>query len=143
MYGSLDIATSGMIAQRTRLEVITANTVNANTVRDAQGNLAPYQRRVATFTAGDPAAKAPFARTLGVHVSNISTDPSPPLVRTFDPTHPDAYQEGPFKGYVAATNVQSVVEQIDALEAARAYEANVLAAEVAKQMMSATLRLIA
>lgn len=143
MYGSLDIATSGMIAQRARLDVITANTVNQSTLRDAQRNLAPYQRREAVFAPGDPAARNGFARALGVHVQNIAVDQSPPLVREFKPEHPDAYREGPFKGYVAATNVNPIMEQINGMEAVRAYEANVVAAEATKQMMTAALRLLA
>ena len=34
MYGSLDISTSGMIAQRTRMAVISANIANADAVLD-------------------------------------------------------------------------------------------------------------
>lgn len=143
MFGSLDIATSGMIAQRTRLEVATANLVNQNTLRDSQGRLSPFQRRMALLSVGDPTSNDPAAREMGVHVAQIAFDTAPPTVRQFDPDHPDAYRDGPFKGYVAATNVNSVVEQINALEATRAYEANVTAAEAIKQMGTQALRLIA
>jgi flagellar basal-body rod protein FlgC len=143
MFGSLDIATSGMVAQRTRLEVITANIVNANTLRDAQGRLNPYRRRVVQFAPGDPSATNPFAQQLGVHVRAIELDPTPPQPKEYDPDSPDAYPDGPYKGYVASTNVSSTIEQINALEATRAYEANVVAAEASKQMVNQALRLIA
>lgn len=143
MYGALDISTSGMIAQRTRLEVIAANIANQNTLLDANGNIAPYQRRIAAFAPGDPAAKARGGRSLGVHVAEIALDPTPAQPREYDPDSPYAYKDGPYKGYVAATNVNPVVEQINAIEAARAYEANVAAAEAIKQMTAQALRLIA
>lgn len=143
MYGALDIATSGMLVQRTRLEVATANVVNQNTLRDSQGRLSPFRRRLALVAAGDPTSNDPAARTLGVHVSKIALDNAPPGLREFNPDHPDAYRDGPLKGYVATTNINPVVEQINALEATRAYEANVVAAEAIKQMGAQALRLIA
>lgn len=143
MYGALDISTSGMIAQRTRLEVIAANIANQNTLLDSQGNVRPYQRRIAQFAPGDPAAKLGTGRAMGVHVAEIGLDPTPPQPREYDPSSPYAYTDGPYKGYIAATNINPVVEQINAIEAARAYEANVAAAEAIKQMTAQALRLIA
>ena len=143
MYGALDISTGGMIAQRTRLEVITANIANLETLRDAQGNLSPYRRRIALFAAGDPAALEPHARSLGVHVAAIETDKSPLQPGKYDPDSPDAYKSGPFKGYVASTNINPLVEQVNALDATRAYEANAVAAEATKQMINTALRLLA
>ena len=62
MYGALDISTSGMIAQRTRLDVVTANTVNQDVIRDAAGNLNPYRRRdVLLATGGGGGVDAVFA----------------------------------------------------------------------------------
>lgn len=143
MYGTLDISTSGMIAQRTRLEVIAANIANQNTLLDSQGNLRPYQRRIVQFAPGDPASRTAGARGLGVRVAAIELDQTPAQPREYDPDSPYAYKDGPYKGYVAATNVNPVVEQINAIEAARAYEANVAAAEAFKQMTAQALRLIA
>lgn len=143
MYGLLDISTSGMVAQRVRLETITANIVNAGTLRDAQGNLSPYRRRVVQFAPGDPSSSSPFARQLGVHVQSIELDATPAQPREYDPDHPDAYKDGPFKGYVASTNVNTTIEQINALEATRAYEANATVAEASKQMVNQALRLLA
>lgn len=143
MYGLLDISTSGMVAQRVRLEVITANIVNANTLRDAQGNLSPYRRRIVQFAPGAPESGSPFARELGVHVKSIELDSTPAQPREYDPDSPDAYKDGPFRGYVASTNVNTTIEQINALEATRAYEANATVAEASKQMVNQALRLLA
>ncbi|MGD9688174.1 MAG: flagellar basal body rod protein FlgC [Phycisphaerales bacterium] len=145
MYGALDISTSGMVVARIRAEVASANVAAAtnNTLRDAQGNLNPYRRRTALIAAGDPAASDPFARSSGVHVAEIAVDQTPPQPRKYDPTHPDAFPSGPFKGYVAEVNINPVLEQIATMEAQRAYEANASAAEVTKQMIGVVLRLIA
>jgi len=145
MYGALDISTSGMIAQRIRLDVVTANTANQGVVRDASGNLNPYRRRdVLLASGGGPGGPGttPFSRALGVRVAGIRIDQSPPTLREYNPSHPDAYTEGPYKGYVARSNVNPVMEQVNALEATRSYEANVSSAEATKQMLTAMLRLI-
>lgn len=143
MYGSLDISTGGMIAQRIRLDTISANIANQNTLRDAQGNLSPFRRRIAVLASGDPNAGNAFAREHGVHVKTIDIDPTPAQPRVLNPTHPDAFKDGPFRGYIAETNINSVIENMNALEATRAYEANVVAAEAAKNMMQSALRLLA
>ena len=75
-------------------------------------------------------------------MAGIRVDQSPPALKEYNPTHPDAYTEGPYKGYVARSNVNPVMEQVNALEATRAYEANVSSAEATKQMLAAMLRLI-
>ena len=46
-------------------------------------------------------------------------------------------------GYVYYPNVDPVIEQMNAMVAARAYEANVTAAEATKSMMLTSLRLLA
>ncbi len=143
MYGALDISTSGMIVQRTRLEVASANIANVGAIRDVNGALKPYQRRTAIVQAGDPSARGDFAQRMSVRVGRIAVDDSAVQPRRYDPDHPDAFPDGPFKGYVAEVNVNPVIEQVNAMEAARAYEANVVAAEVTKQMMTTALRLIA
>ena len=79
---------------------------------------------------------------MGVHVAAIEIDQSP-LNTRWDPTSPYAYKSGPEEGKVPEPNVNPVVEQINALDASRAYEANVVAAEATKSMMAQALRLIA
>src|SRR5690606_30276072 len=143
MYGALDIAVSGMIAQRTRLDVITANLVNKDAVLDERGQINPYRRREVFFSTGDPTATTPRGRKLGVHVAAIGLDETHFQPRVYDPTNPYAYKDGLYKGYIPSTNVNPVVEQINQLEAIRAYEANVVAAETTKTMMAQALRLLA
>ena len=73
MFGSLNISTSGLIAQRTRMETIAANLANKNTVEDANGNYAPFRRRIPIFATGDPNTGS----ANGVHVDEIMLDPAP------------------------------------------------------------------
>jgi len=134
MFGALDISTSGLVAQRTRMNVIASNLANQNSIYDADGNYSPFQRKLAIFAPGDPGTGSDD----GVHVREILVDESP-FRRKYEPGHPEADPEG----YVNYPNVSPVIEQINALEASRAYEANITAAEATKQMLQSSLRLIA
>jgi len=134
MFGSLDISTSALVAQRTRLEVTAANLANKDAIYDAQGRYAPYRRRVPIFAQGDPST----GTNEGVHVHEILLDPSP-FTKRFDPGHPNADAQG----YVSYPNIDSATEMINALEASRAYEANVTAVEATKSMIQTSLRLLA
>lgn len=139
MFGALDTATSGLIAQRIRMDTIAGNIANMHALERKDGKPGPYQRRIALFQAGDPkrGRQAP-----GVHVSGIVEDPSPgPMV--WDPQHPLAMPSGEYKGYVRMPNVDISTEMVNAIEAARAYEANVTVVEATKNMISSSLRLLA
>lgn len=134
MYGSLEISTSALIAQRTRMNVISANIANKDVILNAQGEHEPFRRRVAILAPGDPATGNPQ----GVHVADIIEDPSPFLKR-YEPGSPYADAGG----YVEYPNINSVVESINAIEAARSYEANIAAIEATKSMISVALQMIA
>lgn len=138
MYGSLDISTSGMIAQRTRLDVISANIANKGTILDADGNYNPFRRRMTMLAPGNPEATSARGQSMGVQVKEIALDESPFRLR-YQPTNPFADEQG----YIREPNIDTTTEQIDAMEAVRAYEANVAAAEAQKSMLSQGLRLLA
>lgn len=137
MFGALDISASALTAQRVNLDVIAGNIANMYTTRGLNGE--PYRRRVALFAAGNPSAgeEAP-----GVHIREVVRDPSP-FRREFNPSHPDAAASGPDKGYVLMPNVELSTEMVNAMAAARAYEANVTVMEITKTMASSSLRLLA
>src|SRR5947209_20234205 len=116
MFEALDTGASGLQAQRARLDTIAENILNVGTTRNARGEKVPYRRRFVTLAAGmrgDPEKP-------GVHVDSIRADSSP-FQRRFQPGHPDADAEG----YVLYPNIDLAVEYVNALEASRAYEANV------------------
>lgn len=134
MFDTLAISSSGLQAQRTRLDTIAENVANINTTRNSRNQPIPYRRRFAVFEpgqAGDPSKP-------GVHVSKIELDNSA-FHKTYQFGHPDADKNG----YVLYPNVDLAVEYVNALEASRAYEANVTAMEVTKAMINSSLRLIA
>ncbi|MBL8885817.1 MAG: flagellar basal body rod protein FlgC [Phycisphaerales bacterium] len=142
MYGALDISTSGMTVQRARMASIAANIANRSTILDEKGNVNPYRARQVVFAPGDPQASSPEGRALGVHVAGIQINQGEFNYR-WDPTNPYAIKKGEKTGYVPEPNINPVIEQLNAMEASRAYEANVVAAETTKQMMAQALRLLA
>ncbi len=137
MWGSLDIPTSGMIAQRTRLDAVVANLANKEALYNAKGEYEPYLRRVVRFAEGDPSATTAAGRSMGVHVASIDTDENA-LRLKYDPSHPNADKDGNIK----VPDINSVIEQVDAMAAARAYDANIAAAEAIKQMATQAIGML-
>jgi flagellar basal-body rod protein FlgC len=135
MFDVLDIGASGLQVQRARLDVIAQNMANVSTTHDAQGRPNPYRRRFAVIAPG--LANNPSKP--GVHVQEVKVDFNSAFNRKYDPGNPDA---GP-DGWVQFPNVDSTTEWVNAIEASRAYEANVSMMEVSKAMINASLRLIA
>ena len=140
-FTAMEVSSTALTAERTRMNLISSNLANANSTRTAEGG--PYKRKDAVFTA-DP-GKPTFGSTLsringgrpdGGKVTQIVEDQSAPRLK-FDPRHPDADQSG----YVALPNVNVVEEMADMITASRAYEANVTAAQAAKSMAMKTLEL--
>lgn len=126
MLKDFAILSSGMSAQRTRLDLVSSNLANASTTRTAEGG--PYQRKVPVFEAvgiGDQAAGA-----AGVRVQEIVDDQTPgPVV--YDPSHPDADADG----IVRLPNVNVVEEMVDMMTAARSFEANAQAFQTLRDMI--------
>lgn len=146
MFNSLDTSVSSLVAHRVWMDTIQANVANVNTTRDADGNPNPYKRRHPVFTV-DPhhdrmGVRGGRSRNggLGVAVSGIVEEDGYRLVK--DPSHPDAIKDGPQKGYVRMPNVDWYQEMANAMVAARAYEANITALQVSKQMYMSDLRLL-
>ena len=140
IFSSMNISSTGLTAQRLRMDVISNNIANVNTTRTTDGG--PFRRRRVVLR---PRNDQPEFRTRflpqamwrgmgeGVRVIKIEEDRSP-LRMVYDPTHPDALQSGPKKGYVEFPNVNVVTEMVDMISASRAYEANVTVVQNASQM---------
>jgi flagellar basal-body rod protein FlgC len=137
LYGSLEISTSGMIAQRARLEAYTANIANVATFTDAMGRNVPFARREVFVAPGAPGGRFGNGEKLGVRVAAIGRD------STFQPRYEPSNPLADDSGYVKYPNINPVFEQMNAYDAMRAYEANLAAAEASKAMMAQALRLIA
>jgi flagellar basal-body rod protein FlgC len=137
IFSAFRIAASGLTAQRLRMDVISGNVANAETTRTEEGG--PYQRRQVVFTTEQsmgltgpdlPELSATGDRVPGeVRVEAILVDDSPGH-RTYDPTHPDADEEG----FVTYPNVDIVTEMTNMLSATRSYEANVTVFNALKSM---------
>jgi flagellar basal-body rod protein FlgC len=139
MFPALDISTSGLAAQRVRMNAISSNLANISTTHNERGEAVPYQPRFVVFEADESLAANGAA---GVRVGSVVTEQLEPRLR-YQPGHPDAIKEGANKGYVAYPNIDMMTEFTDALEAARAYEADLGAMEISKDMEHQTLRIIA
>ena len=131
---SLQISSSGLTANRKRIEAISSNIANAQTTRTAEGG--PYRRKEVVF--GAEPARESFADILegeidskaqAVHATEVVNTNEPPILK-YDPHHPDANAEG----YVAMPNVNVMKEMADMITAQRAYEANITSINTAKSM---------
>jgi len=138
MLTALDISTSALVAQRIRMNAISSNLANISTTRNEAGELEPYRPRYAVFETDESIGAFGAA---GVRVQSIQIEDTEPIYK-YQPNHPDAIKSGPRAGYVAYPNVNMMTEFTDALEAARAYEANLGAMEIAKDMARQTLRIL-
>ncbi len=141
-WDALRIGSSALSAQRLRLDIISNNIANAETTATEEGG--PYRRRDVVFR---PAGENSFLPALikahrgsepldpaglgmgGVQVAEITVDQEPGQ-KVYDPTHPDADEEG----YVEYPNVDIVVEMTNMLSATRSYEANLAVIDAAKTM---------
>ena len=66
----------------------------------------------------------------GVKVTKVIEDTETPMNMVYDPSHPDADENG----YVTYPNVNTVTEMTNLIDASRSYEANVTAFDAAKSM---------
>ncbi len=129
LFDSLEVAGSSLTAHRLWMDLISQNLANVNTTRTPEGG--PYRRKVPIFAERLEAAKNDFK---GVRVERIETDDLPPRM-VYQPEHPDADAQG----YVAYPNVNVVREMTDMMVATRAYEANLMVVESAKEIWGSAI----
>ncbi len=134
MFGSFQISSSGMEAQRIRLNTIASNLANVNTTRGTNGQ--PYRRRDVVFMPVAPQTSSGDEGLIGVKVVSVIEDTSPFKV-VYKPGHPDADK----KGYLRLPNVNPVEEMVNMISAMRAYEANIAAFRSSKEMMNNALNI--
>lgn len=149
MFETINIASTGLTAQRLKMDVISNNIANATTTRTTEGD-GPYRRRRVIMQPINLRTRwkspvYPFGlRTgdgRGVRVVKIERDDETPLRLVYDPGHPDAIKIGPKKGYVEYPNVDIVTEMVDMIAASRAYEANAQIINGYKTMFQAAMNL--
>jgi len=141
MMTALDISTSALVAQRVRMDAVSSNLANMSSMsRNANGEMEPYQAKYPIFQTDEAIATSHGAT--GVKVASIQTENVEPNYR-WQPEHPYAIKEGPRAGYVAYPKINMMAEMVDALVASRAYEANIGAMEITKNMATQSLRILA
>ncbi len=140
-FDSYNIATSGMSAQRKRIEVVSGNIANAQTTHTDTGG--PYKKQKVVFEElllnnvnnvnknslkggnndfSSHTSQNSLSNVRGVGVKEIVDSQSKPMMK-HEPDHPDANKDG----YVAYPNINPVIEMVDLIEAMRSYEANLAA----------------
>jgi len=138
IFPMLGISASALEAQAHKMRVIASNIANANTTKDANGEV--FRRREVLFVEqlqrqmggqrnGQPTVS-------GVRVDRTVEDESS-LQRAYRPGHPEADAEG----YVTLPNVNPMEEMVDMMIANRSYEANVAAMKSAKSMIAKALEI--
>jgi len=147
LFDGYDLSSSGMSAQRTRINVVSANIANAQTTHTADGG--PYKKQNVVFEEmllnaqksstpnSSTATSGNYTPLSGVAVKNVIDSKAEPMMK-YEPGHPDANGDG----YVAYPNINPVVEMVDLIEAMRSYEANVSAFTAHKDIDTKTLDIL-
>lgn len=157
LFSGLKISTSGLMAQRRKINAISENIANIHTTKTETGG--PYRRKIIRFkeimkktSLNSNSENHLFLKTShGKHfndeLTSISSrfsgvkaeesrDDTPPLL-IYDPDHPDADESG----FVKMPNINMVTEMVDLITAQRAYEANVTAIKATKAMAQKALEI--
>jgi len=144
LFTALEIASSGMSVQRTRMNVSSMNMANKNTTRSADGG--PYRRRD-VIVAAAPIDSGDFSSRIrnnisrhdegfmGVKVQEVRTSDDAFQLH-YDPGHPDANADG----YVEYPNVDGIAEMMNIMGAARAYEAEATVMRTIKHMAEKAIK---
>lgn len=137
LSAALSASASALAAEKTRIEAAVSNLANAESTRGPNG--APYRRRDVVLAS---APVSPFGSLLdrtaavGVNVVDVVEDQAP-FRRRYEPAHPDADASG----YVALPNVDQAEEMVNMLGAARAYQANLAAIGLIREVLQRSLEL--
>jgi flagellar basal-body rod protein FlgC len=146
-FDAINVAGSGLTAERLRMDVTAENLANAQTTEGANGQ--PYRRQeVVLQQVGGSSFGSELAGALGtngtnsapaggVEVAGIVNDPTPDQL-VYDPGHPGANPQG----YVKMPNVNPVTEMTDLISESDDYQSDVTAMDTAKTMYSSTLQIL-
>jgi flagellar basal-body rod protein FlgC len=146
IFNSINIAATGLSANRVRLDVIADNMANVNTTRTNEGGAYKRSRVIVRPMVEGPYWRSPFLPDSldngigrGVRVVEVQKDRSTEPRYIYDPTHPDRILTGPHTDYVEMPNVDVVTEMVDMISATRSYEANAAIIEGSKSMFQRAL----
>jgi flagellar basal-body rod protein FlgC len=137
LSSAINASASALSAERTRIEAAVSNMANAESTRGPDGQ--PYRRRD-VLLAADHASS--FDRALGnagavgVRVAGVVEDQAPFRTR-YEPSHPDADAQG----FVKLPNIDPQNEMVDLIGATRAYQANLTAIGLIRDLVQKALEL--
>ena len=131
LFKVFNVSGSAVSAQSQRLNVVSSNLANAESVAGPDGK--PYKGRQVLFQTQMMDAEQTSA---GVRVASVIED-SAPARRMHDPDHPLADAEG----YVTMSNVNVVEEMVNMISASRSYQTNIDVMNTAKSLLQKTLQM--
>lgn len=134
LFSAIDVASTGLDAQSLRLNTISSNLANANTVTGSAESA--YKARYAVFQTLYNDALGESGASAGVEVSDVMTSDLPAR-REYQPSHPMANEDG----FIFRSTVNSVEEMANMVEASRSYQSSVEAMNTSKQLILRTLTL--
>jgi flagellar basal-body rod protein FlgC len=126
----IEIAGSGLKAQKMRMELIAANIANVDTILTKEGSF--YKRQTPVFESVIDSE----SRIAGVRVKEIVAEQSQGILK-YEPQNPYADSNG----FVRYPDISIVREMTELISAQRAYEANLAVASSVKSMMSKALEI--
>lgn len=161
MFASLKISGSGLSVFRRKMNIAAENLANAETTRTKDGG--PYKKKVLKIAAKgvehafsrqlnaaavkllrtdrDHAPGKPVSLSNDVKVQHAQgeeyVDPDQKFRIVYEPDHPDADEEG----FVKMPNIDPLLEMVDMMTAARAYEANITAIKTIKDITRKSLEI--
>jgi flagellar basal-body rod protein FlgC len=137
LSAAVTASASALSAERTRIEAAVSNMANAESTRGPDGQ--PYRRRDVLLAADHSASFATAlgkAGAVGVKVAGVVEDQMP-FRRRYEPSHPDADAQG----FVQLPNVDPQNEMVDLIGASRAYQANLTAIGLIRDLVAKSLEL--
>ncbi len=133
LYDVFRISGSALSAQSVRLNTVSSNLANADSVSDSPEKA--YRAREPVFAAVLSALDASQA-SVGVRVAGI-VESQQEIPRDYMPDHPLADRDG----YVYKSNVNTVEEMANMISASRTYQNNIEVLNTSKQLLLKTLNL--
>jgi len=135
LFPALRISSSGLEAERIRMETIANNLANVNSTRGKDGKV--YRRHLVAFKEKLNREIGKTDTLQGVKVDKIFKDMSPLIIEDAPLGHPHATKDGKLK----KPNVAPIVEMMDMIIATRAYEANLTAMKQSRDMADKTIHM--
>ena len=129
------ISSSGLSAERTRMEVAANNIANAQSTAADPKNL--YAKKMVIFESVlNRHVSGPGSKLGGVQVTDIVSSKSKPI-EFYNPSHPHANENG----MVQKPNLAPLKEMVDMITATRAYEANLSILKQSKKIAEQTINI--